>query len=120
MQEFSDAYRLRLAVKNEKGRIELLPIDGETRLFATYREASVASHERGGSLAGVVTQAVMLDADREVVFPPDSTRVTSRGNWRVAPKVTFWQKGELSLRVEYGSKPTPRKGRRLPGRGRRR
>ncbi len=116
----AEAYRLRIAVKDEKGRIALLPIDGETRLFSTYREATVAARGRGGSPAGVVTQAVMLDADREVVFPPDSTRVVSRGNWRIAPKVVFWQKGEMSLYDEYGRRPT-RPGRdRLPGRRKRR
>lgn len=118
-QGYSDAYRLRLAVKDDKGRIALLPIEGEARIFATYREATAAARERGGSTVGIVTQAVMLDADRVVVFPPDSTRVVSRGNWRVAPKVVFWQKGDLSLREEFGGRQTPPKGRRLPGRGRR-
>lgn len=82
MQGFSNAYRLRLAFRDEKGRIALLPIDGE------------------------------------VVFPPDSTRVVSQGNWRVAPKVVFWAKGGITLREEYGGKPS-RPPRRLPGRRRR-
>jgi hypothetical protein len=38
------------------------------------------------------------------------------GNWRVAPKVTFGKKARTSLREEYGNKPKPTKGRRLPGR----
>jgi hypothetical protein len=115
-----EAYRLRLAVKDDKGRMALLPIDGESRLFGTYREASAAARERGGALAGIVTQAVLIDADRQVVFPSDARPVVSRGNWRVAPKVVFWSKGDVSLRVEYGSKPTRPAGRRLPGRSRRR
>lgn len=119
MQGYSDGYRLRLAVKDEKGRTALVPIDGDSRIFSTYREATAAARERGGSLAGVVTQAVMLDADREVVFPPDSTRVVSRGNWRIAPKVVFWAKGGKTLREEFGDKPTRPPGR-LPGRRRRR
>lgn len=116
MNGFSEAYRLRLAMKDDRGRIALVAIEGESRLFSTYREATAAARDAGGSPAGVVTQAVMLDADREVVFPPDGAPVVSRGNWRVAPKVVFWAKGEKTLYEEYGARGAPRRGKRLPGR----
>jgi hypothetical protein len=116
MNGFSEAYRLRVAVKDDKGRSALMAIEGESRLFSTYREATAAARARGGSPAGIVTQSVMLNADREVVFPPDDTRVVSRGNWRIAPRVVFWSKGEPTLYQEYGVRSAPSRPRRLPGR----
>jgi hypothetical protein len=53
-----------------------------------------AARDAGGSPAGVFAQAVIFNADREVVFPPDGSAGVSRGNWKVAPKVVFCGKKE--------------------------
>ena len=52
-----------------------------------------AARDAGGP-ARVFAQAVIFNADREVVFPPDGSAGVSRGNWKVAPKVVFCGKKE--------------------------
>jgi hypothetical protein len=58
----------------------------------------------------------MLDINREVTFPPDTTRVMSREKWQVARKVTCLQKGQTRLRGPIADKLTPAKFKRWPSR----
>ena len=66
----------------DDGTREMVPIPGEDRLFATWREAFVAGLEAGGPAAGIYTQAVLLDDNGAVVFPPDEKPPRSLGLWQ--------------------------------------
>jgi hypothetical protein len=66
----------------DDGTREMVAIPGEDRLFATWREAFVAGLEAGGPTAGIYTQAVLLDNNGAVAFPPDDMPTRSLGLWQ--------------------------------------
>ena len=83
-----EAYRLRQARPGKGGMQEIMPFPADERLFATYREAAQAARAHRSKCPSVITQAIIVDASGNVIFPPDSLPVRSRGRWHVAP--TLW------------------------------
>lgn len=83
-----EAYRLREAKRGADGMQHMVPFPADQRLFATYREATAAAKSHRGKCPSVVTQAIIIDASGNLIFPPDDLPVLSRGRWHVAP--TLW------------------------------
>jgi hypothetical protein len=82
-----EAYRLRLAVRRTDGRVAMMAIEGECRLFATWREAMTAAATVADRRGDVVTQAVLVNEAGRVVFPTDERAPVSGGKWNLAPVI---------------------------------
>jgi hypothetical protein len=82
-----EAYRLRLAVRRPDGRVAMMAIEGECRLFATWREAMTAAATVADRRGDAVTQAVLVDEANRVVFPADNEAPVSNGKRSLAPVI---------------------------------
>jgi len=84
-----EAYRLRQANAGTGKMVNIVPFSEDERLFDTYAAAACAAAEHRKRFPSVITQAVVLDNDGRVVFPPDGLDIRSRGRWHIAP--TLWR-----------------------------
>jgi hypothetical protein len=103
-----EAYRLRQARLAKGGMQEIIPFPADERLFATYREAATAARLHRTKCPSVITQAIIVDASGNVIFPPDSLPVRSRGRWHVAPMLWGGPAAKTGKKRKRGPANAPR------------
>ncbi len=85
-----ERYRLRLAVRRDKRRVELVRLPGDDRIFPSWREAQTAAEIiRGKKNRPVVVQSVLVDEAGNVTWPMESAPVVTGGAWRGTAQVQY-------------------------------
>lgn len=117
---YRDGYRLTVAIRRLAGGYSYSPLPGDDRIFDTWKDANEAVQKHRAAGVGAAVQAVQLDAEGTVVWPPPGRETFSRGHWTRAPMVrparriampghSEADRGKRSGRCE---KRTPRKAAR--------
>lgn len=107
-----EGYRITIATPQPGGGCTYSPMPGDDRIFTTWREAHEAVQRHRAAGRNAAMQAVQLDDDGAVVWPPPGRETSSRGHWNLAPIVRVARRVTMPGQKPRGDKPGTPSGRR--------